>query len=78
MKKYSEAVHFLSQKNEAGSICSKILLCSIDENETLLFDLLKVKKKTFRPSIPHLIYQYSFYTNYDNEDLNKINEEIGY
>ena len=25
------------------------------------------EKKAFRPSIPNLVYQYSFYANYDND-----------
>lgn len=37
-----------------------------------------MKKKTFRPSIPNLVYQYSLYANYDDEELDKVNEEIGF
>jgi hypothetical protein len=30
----------------------------------------------FRPSIPHLVYQYSLYANYDSEGLGNKNPEI--
>lgn len=44
----------------------------------MLAELVGVKKKTFRPSIPHLIYQYSFYSNYENAEIDQVNEEIGF
>lgn len=39
-------------------------------------ELLNVKPQIFQPSIPHLVYQYRFYTNYESEELNKPNPEI--
>jgi hypothetical protein len=75
--KYAETIKFLSRKSEKGIVTSGILLSSIDENAAMLDELVNVKKRAFRPSIPHLVYQYSFYTNYENEELDKINEEIG-
>lgn len=77
-KKYSEAIHLLSKKDLQGNICSKILVSSIDENAEMLKKLINVDKKTYRPSIPHLVYQYSFFANYADEQLDKINEEIGF
>ena len=56
----------------------KILGSSIDENEKMLDDLLGMKRVTFRPSIPHLVYQYSLYANYEDSELNKVNPEIGF
>jgi hypothetical protein len=44
----------------------------------MLKQLINVDKKTYRPSIPHLVYQYSFYANYQDEQLDKINDEIGF
>jgi hypothetical protein len=32
--------------------------------------------KVFQPSIPHLVYQYNIFANYDDEELNKKNPEI--
>jgi hypothetical protein len=55
---------------------SKILTCSLFENSELLSKLLDLKLKKFQPSIPHLVYQYNFYSNYDDESLNLINEEL--
>ena len=43
----------------------------------MLFELLGVKKQVFKPSIPNLVYQYNLYSNYDDEDLQKINPEVG-
>ena len=54
----------------------KILTCSIVENEGLLENLLNLKKQVFQPSIPHLVYQYTFYANYDDKELNEKNAEI--
>ena len=51
------------KKDENGQVTGKFLLCSIDENDKMLDELLQVKKRTFKPSIPHLIYQYNFYSN---------------
>ena len=56
----------------------KILLSSIDENEEMLKGLLSVQKKKYRPSIPNLVYQYSFFANFDDPQLEIVNEEIGF
>ena len=32
--------------------------------------------KNFKPSIPHLVYQYNFFANYEDEELDKKNPEI--
>jgi hypothetical protein len=62
-EKYSIAVKLLLAEN------GKIILSTIDENEEMMKELLGVEKKAFRPSIPNLVYQYSFYANYDSESL---------
>ena len=54
----------------------KIIACSIAENKDRLKKLLNLDIKTFQPSIPHLVYQYNIYANYDDEELNKKNPEI--
>ena len=54
----------------------KILTCSIAENQDLIFKLLQLKKCTYQPSIPHLVYQYNFYSNFSNEMLDMKNPEI--
>ncbi len=65
------------KKSEDGSeIAGKILLCSIAENEQMLKELLNVKKKAFKPSIPNLVYQYNFYSNFDAKELDEKNPEI--
>lgn len=59
-------------------IDSKILLCSIEENKDMLFTLLNVQKRVYKPCIPHLVYQYNFFSNYESDKLNEINPEIGF
>jgi len=54
----------------------KILLSTIDENEPFIMELLGCKRRVFRPSIPKLVYQYSFYSNYESEGLLSKNPEI--
>ena len=59
----------------AGDKC-KILVSSIAENDEKLKRLLNLDIKSFKPSIPHLVYQYNFFANYDDEELNTKNPEI--
>ena len=54
----------------------KILVSSIAENDGQLKRLLNLDIKNFKPSIPHLVYQYNFFANYDDEELNQKNPEI--
>ena len=54
----------------------KIIACSIAENKDKLKNLLNLEMKNFQPSIPHLVYQYNIFANYDDEELNKKNPEI--
>ena len=54
----------------------KILVSSIAENDEKLKRLLNLDIKSFKPSIPHLVYQYNFFANYDDEELNTKNPEI--
>eukprot|EP00349_Pseudokeronopsis_sp_Brazil_P002622 CAMPEP_0202962094 /NCGR_PEP_ID=MMETSP1396-20130829/6200_1 /ASSEMBLY_ACC=CAM_ASM_000872 /TAXON_ID= /ORGANISM="Pseudokeronopsis sp., Strain Brazil" /LENGTH=86 /DNA_ID=CAMNT_0049682441 /DNA_START=287 /DNA_END=544 /DNA_ORIENTATION=+ len=69
-EKYAVAVKYLLKAD------GYILLSTIDENEEMLKELLKVERKNFRPSIPNLVYQYSLYANYDSEGLKSFNPEI--
>ena len=54
----------------------RILLSTIPENLPLLSPLLGVHLCRFRPSIPHLPYQYSLFTNYDSDRLSELNPEV--
>ena len=67
---YAEAAKFLLWEE------GKILLSTIDERESFLKEILGVSRKAFRPSIPNLVYQYSFYANYDDEVMDTQNPEI--
>lgn len=76
--KFAKFATLIAKKNNEGLIdlSTKILLSSIAENKDMLKKLLNVNIKTYQPSIPNLIYQYNFYSNYEDEELDKINEEI--
>ena len=67
---YAEAAKLLLQDE------GKILLSTIDENESMLKELLNVDRQMFRPSIPNLVYQYSLYANYESDGLKTKNPEI--
>ena len=70
-EKYTKAAKILLKKGSDGKLGGKDggkLLCStIDENKDFMKELLDVEPISFRPSIPNLVYQYSFYTNYQDD-----------
>lgn len=53
---YAAAALKIIKKDVDGNITGKILLSTIDENESMLLELLKVNKRKCRPSIPNLVY----------------------
>ena len=68
--KFADFAKFLKKEN------CKIIACSIAENKDKLKQLLDLDMKVFQPSIPHLVYQYNIYANYNDEELDKKNPEI--
>lgn len=73
--KFAEFARIISKK-ENEIIKAKILTCSIAENQEILKKLLDLKMQKYQPSIPHLVYQYNFFANYEDELLDRLNEEI--
>ena len=69
--KYSEFVKKIAKtrRDENNNIVieAKILTCSIAENQEILSKLLNLKIRKFQPSIPNLVYQYNFFSNYEDE-----------
>ncbi|GLD94332.1 hypothetical protein PINS_up002943 [Pythium insidiosum] len=59
-------------KPESG----KILLSTIAENESMMLDLLGCRLLPFKPSIPHLVYQYALFANYESSRLVESNPEL--
>lgn len=55
-----------------------IVLSTIPENDGFLKQLLGVVPQKFKPSIPHLVYQYCIYINYSSELLSQPNPEISF
>lgn len=66
-EKYVKAVNLLMKKDENGCIKGNLLCSTITENKDLMKEILNVDPIIFRPSIPNLVYQYNFYTNYEDE-----------
>lgn len=54
----------------------KVLLSTIAENEGMMHELFGARPVPFLPSIPHLVYQYRFYANYEPTRLAEANPEI--
>jgi len=54
----------------------KIILTTVAENKEMLKEMLGVAPCAFQPSIPHLVYQYNLYTNYESETFSRKNPEI--
>ena len=69
-EKYAAAIKLLIRED------GRVLLSTIDENEAMIKELTGCDRKAFRPSIPNLVYQYSFYSNYESEAINTKNPEI--
>lgn len=57
---------------------SHVIATTVDENADLMMSLFHCKPALFRPSIPHLVYQYSVYANFESETLSRKNEELDY
>ncbi|ETM38519.1 hypothetical protein F442_15621 [Phytophthora nicotianae P10297] len=70
---YAKAVKLILRSKD-----SKILLTTIEENATMIYELLGCRSQTFKPSIPHLVYQYALFTNYGSPALDSVNPEIDY
>ena len=81
-KKYAEAISLLKSGDEPESVgakTSKFLLSTIPENLNLLKEIFPgndIFACNFKPSIPHLVYQYNFFTNYKAQNLKENNPEI--
>ena len=54
----------------------KIILTTVAENREMLKGMLGVEPKAFKPSIPHLVYQYDLYTNYESQRFSVPNPEV--
>jgi len=75
-EKYATTAKLLLTKGHGDIPEGKILLTTIDENASLIEQLLGCKPQKFRPSIPKLVYQYSIYTSYASKNLSELNPEI--
>ena len=69
-EKYARAIRIVGKGN------ARIILSSINENAGMLQELLGVLPCRFKPSIPHLVYQYNFFTNFEPCARAQVNPEI--
>lgn len=53
-----------------------VIATTVDENASLMRDLFECVPTVFRPSIPHLVYQYSVYVNFPSKILSQKNLEF--
>ena len=54
----------------------KVIASTVAENEAMLAELLGTKACAFKPSIPHLVYQYKIFTNFPPMALGEANPEV--
>jgi 16S rRNA G966 N2-methylase RsmD len=69
-EKYAETAKHLLKPGGA------VMGSTIQENATLMKELLDVEPRAFMPSIPTLVYQYYLYTSYESKHLAEKNPEI--
>ena len=55
---------------------SSVIATTVDENAVLMAALFDCKPVLFRPSIPHLVYQYSVFVNFESSTLAHKNTEL--
>lgn len=57
---------------------SKRVFCLLraEENASMMQALLGCQPQPFKPSIPHLVYQYALFTNYPSQQLSAANPEL--
>mmetsp|Transcript_5055 Transcript_5055/g.6868 ORF Transcript_5055/g.6868 Transcript_5055/m.6868 type:complete len:189 (-) Transcript_5055:103-669(-) len=69
-EKYAETARLLLTPE------GKIICSTIQENAPMMKEVLDVNPTIFFPSIPHLVYQYCLYSNYESARLSAKNPEI--
>ena len=69
-EKYAVTARMLMKDNAC------IIATTVDENAVLMKALFGCKPSLFRPSIPHLVYQYSVYANFPSSVLADKNPEL--
>ena len=53
-----------------------VIATTVDENASLMRELFECFPTQFKPSIPHLVYQYSMYVNFPSRLLCIITKEF--
>ena len=76
-EKYVTTAKLLMKKGDSRrSGGARIIATTVDENAALMEALFGCKPVLFRPSIPHLVYQYSVFTNFSSSVLDTDNLEL--
>lgn len=68
---YATTTELLCVEEGAHIICT-----TVEENAELMSNHFKCKRTTFKPSIPHLVYQYATFANFESVTLSKMNSEL--
>ncbi len=71
-RKYAATAYALLKDGKDG----KAVCTTVFENAPLMAELFNCKPQAFLPSIPHLVYQYNSYANFENASLSAKNPEI--
>jgi len=72
-EKYAKTAKFLLKPD---CTTNRVLGTTVFENASLMDELFGCKPQNYMPSIPHLVYQYNLYTNYQSDVFEKKNPEI--
>ena len=77
-EKYAETTRLLLKEDPLTGATegARVLVSTVAENHEMMKELLGVEPVAFKPSIPHLVYQYDCYTNYKSDRLSVPNPEI--
>merc|ERR1712130_55707 len=65
-----------NKKNSKQQCFGRVLCCTIAENDKFMSQALGLRRQRFRPSIPNLLWQYSFWCNYQSDRLAQLNPVI--
>mmetsp|Transcript_64277 Transcript_64277/g.76086 ORF Transcript_64277/g.76086 Transcript_64277/m.76086 type:complete len:273 (-) Transcript_64277:112-930(-) len=63
-------------KDKNGGPGGQVLATTVCENEGLMRELFNARMAKFRPSIPHLVYQYETFINFESSVLESCNDDI--
>jgi hypothetical protein len=70
-RNYATTASLLSKGDKA-----RVIATTVSENAALMESLFGCRRVSFRPVIPHLVYQYSAFANFPTSALDNENSEL--